>query len=67
MNDQPTPQPPVYLTVAQIAEAMQLHPMTIYMLVEKRGMPHLRLGRTIRFRLEEVEQWMRDSRKGGSK
>ena len=44
------------LTRKEIAEYLQVHPITVDRLV-KRGMPSLKFGGSIRFDLEDVKDW----------
>jgi len=47
------------LTVNEISEFLSLHPKTVYKLATQRKIPHVkRRGLGIRFRLEEVEEWL---------
>ena len=53
---------PEILTVRKVAELFQVHPMTVYRWVEKRvGPPHVRVGRSIFFRRDAVDTWMREN------
>ena len=52
------------LTVREVAAFLRLHEKTIYDLVERGAIPHLRLGRCVRFSLEDVIRWL-GSRKEG--
>ena len=47
------------LTVAQVAEMLQVSPKTIYMWCDLRIIPHYRLGGTIRFKVKEIEEWLK--------
>lgn len=51
--------PPVYLTVRQLARALQLHHQTVYAMARDGRLPHLRVGGSLRFRLEDVEAALR--------
>ena len=53
------PQPT--LDVKQLADYFQCSERTIHTLKEKNGMPFFRIGRQIRFDLDEIKAW----RKGG--
>jgi excisionase family DNA binding protein len=55
----------VYLTAEQVAAMLQLSSKTIYRLVKSDAtMPALRLGGTVRFPRERLEQWLRDREQG---
>jgi excisionase family DNA binding protein len=44
------------LTARQLAEVLQVTPRTVYSLARQGRIPHLRVGRSLRFRLEQVEE-----------
>jgi excisionase family DNA binding protein len=49
------------LTVDEIAAALRVSPSWVYERVRKRGrdkMPHLKIGKYLRFRLNEVRIWI---------
>jgi excisionase family DNA binding protein len=49
------------LTVDEIAAALRVSPSWVYERVRKRGrdkMPHLKIGKYLRFRLKEVRIWV---------
>lgn len=48
----------VYLNVGDIAKYLGMKSSNIYSKVESREIPHYRIGRLIRFKLDEVEAWM---------
>jgi len=52
------------LTVRQLARYLHLHEKTVYGLVERGAIPHVRLGRCVRFCPEDVTRWL-GSRKEG--
>jgi excisionase family DNA binding protein len=43
-----------YWTVADVAETYGLHPKSVYALVDQGKIPHLRVGRLLRFDPDEV-------------
>ena len=43
----------------EIAEYLQVHPITVDRLV-KRGMPSLKFGGSVRFDLEDVKKWAKE-------
>lgn len=55
-----------WVTTDDVARVLRVHPSTITRLVHNEGLPHIRLGAngSFRFRLAEVEQWLRD--RGGA-
>jgi excisionase family DNA binding protein len=49
------------LTVDEIAAALRVSPSWVYERVRKRGrdkIPHLKIGKYLRFRLKEVRTWV---------
>ncbi len=46
------------LTVEDLAARFQVRKRRIYDLVRDGGLPHLRVGRTLRFRPREVDRWL---------
>lgn len=48
----------IVLTRESLAEELKVHPNTIDKW-RKKGMPEVRVGKTVRFELEEVKKWMK--------
>jgi excisionase family DNA binding protein len=51
----------ILLTVDEIAAALRVSPSWVYERVSKRGrdkIPHLKIGKYLRFRLNEVRIWV---------
>jgi excisionase family DNA binding protein len=46
------------LTVKELAFYLMCNSKTIYNLVENEEIPYFRIGRSIRFRLNQIEDWM---------
>jgi excisionase family DNA binding protein len=51
------------LTPEQVCELLQVSRQWLYDSVEKRGFPHIKLGRQLRFRPKEVSAWLADRRR----
>lgn len=49
-----------YLSTEEVAEHFSVSAMTIYRLANAGRIPHIRVGRSFRFRLGEVEKALRD-------
>ncbi len=47
------------LTVAQVSKMLNIRPKTIYLWCALRIIPHYRFGGSIRFKLEEIEAWVK--------
>lgn len=50
------------LTVTEVAKYFKVKPLTIYKWVEKRVLPAIKLGKTLRFKRESIEEFI-DKRK----
>jgi len=48
------------LTVPQVANMLHKGSNTIYMLCERRSLPHFRVGQSIRFRRSRLIAWMEE-------
>ena len=56
---------PSYLTAAQVATMLQVHPATVYrMAAADPSMPAVRLGGTVRFPRERLLKWLRAREQG---
>lgn len=49
------------MTYRQAAELLQLPVGTVYSMVARRGIPHVRLGRRlVRFNRDDIDNWLND-------
>jgi excisionase family DNA binding protein len=48
------------LTIRELAEYLRVNPFTVYRWVAQKRIPHLRVGRTLRFRLDDINEFMRE-------
>jgi excisionase family DNA binding protein len=55
-------QPPVLLTVKQVAQILQWNPFTVLKKVERGEIPGFKLGRVWRFRQQDIIQWIEQKR-----
>ena len=58
------------LTVKDIAEYMDMHPMTIYKYVKDGKIPAFKIGSSWRIRKDSIQKWIKKSeqqKKGGEK
>ena len=55
--------PSGFLKIQEISSYLGIKVSTIYTLVERRGIPHYRVGRLVRFKKSEVDEWMEGQRK----
>jgi len=47
-----------FLNVQKVANYLELRKSNIYSLVEKKGIPQYKIGRLIRFKKAEIDEWM---------
>ena len=57
-------QTPILLTVKQVAQILQWNPFTIIKKAEKGELPGFKLGRSWRFRQEDIIAWINAKRNG---
>jgi excisionase family DNA binding protein len=53
------------LTIEQVAERLAVPPGWVAQSARDGRIPHLRLGRYVRFRWEDIETWLREQAAGG--
>ena len=51
------------MTAKELAEYMQLNPLTVYRKVKGGEIPCIRLGRSIRFKKEQIDEWLEEETK----
>ena len=47
------------LTVSEVAEYLRINPQTVYRKAKAGELPAVRIGRAIRFRRTDLEEWLR--------
>ena len=52
----------IYVSIKTISDFLTVKEKTIYKLVETGQIPHYRIGKLIRFKIEEVSAWMNSKR-----
>jgi excisionase family DNA binding protein len=52
-----------FFTAKELSQYLNVKPKTIYSWVNKGEIPHYRIGKTIRFRKDEIEKWLEEKRK----
>ena len=55
-------EPPIYLTLKEVAELLKVKPRTIYAWVSDNRIPFERKGSLLRFRLDAVVAWNEPAR-----
>ncbi|MDH3600357.1 MAG: helix-turn-helix domain-containing protein [Candidatus Tectomicrobia bacterium] len=51
--------PETLLTAAEVAQHLRLHVETVYRLIQKASLPAVKVGGQWRFRVSEIDQWLR--------
>jgi excisionase family DNA binding protein len=51
------------LTIQEVAERLNLKPSTLYAWAAQGTIPHLKLGRLLRFDPDEIDAWLHDRRR----
>ena len=64
MYQAPTTDRPRMLRVAEVAKRLDLPEKRLYILAREGIIPHVRLGRSIRFNEAEIEDWITAGGKG---
>ncbi len=59
--------PQLLLTIDQLAESLNLSAKTVYRLTKDQGLPAIRFGRSVRYRLPDVENWLKSGAGSGDK
>jgi excisionase family DNA binding protein len=47
------------LTIADVAELLKVHPITVYRMIKQGKLPVFRIGRVLRFDADQLEEWIR--------
>jgi len=48
-----------FMTVQEVARYLRMKPLAIYRKVDRKEIPFLKAGRSIRFRKEDIDEWLR--------
>ncbi len=51
---------PTILTVDEVARYLRVHSMTVYRLIQRGELPALRVGRSWRFKKDQLSQWLQE-------
>jgi excisionase family DNA binding protein len=46
------------LTLTEVSELLQVHPITVYRLIKQGKLPYFRIGRVLRFDADQLENWL---------
>jgi len=52
-----------FLNIKEVSQYLGIKISTLYFYVENGDIPHYRIGRLIRFKKQEVDQWMEGNKK----
>jgi excisionase family DNA binding protein len=55
------------LTAEDVAALIGMQVDYVYKLVRAGQVPHLRFGRSVRFRLEAIEEWLHEQERGNGR
>jgi excisionase family DNA binding protein len=55
-----------FLTIQEVSEYLHIKPATLYSKVESGDLPYYKLGRLLRFKLEDIDRWMETHRRDSS-
>jgi excisionase family DNA binding protein len=50
-----------YLEIRELAEYLGISVNTIYSWISQRKIPHKKLGRLVRFSVEEIDEWVKQN------
>lgn len=48
-----------FMRVQDVARYLQMKPLAIYRKVQRKEIPFLKAGRSIRFKKEDIDRWLR--------
>jgi excisionase family DNA binding protein len=54
---------PEFLNIQEVSQYLGIKAGTLYAMAESRAIPHYKIGRLIRFRKSEIDEWMRDHKR----
>lgn len=66
MNATNTTIPSLLLTPAQAAETLAISPRKLWSMTASGEIPCLRIGRSVRYPVQDLQRWIDDQTKGGN-
>ena len=54
----------IWLTAEELSDYLKIKLKTVYYLVHYKKIPHYRIGKLMRFKQDEIDQWMETKRAG---
>ena len=64
-NSTPT-KPALLLTSIQAAEALSISPRKLWAMTASGEIPHIRLGRCVRYPIDDLQRWIDEQKNGGN-
>lgn len=58
--------PTLLLTPNEAAEALAISPRKLWSMTASDEIPHVRLGRCVRYPIDDLQRWIDDQKKGGN-
>lgn len=55
-----------FITIQEVSEYLHIKPATLYAKVGAGDLPHYKVGRLVRFKREDIDQWMETHRRDPS-
>ncbi len=55
------------LTTQQAAKALAISPRKLWSMTASHEIPHIRLGRCVRYPVDDLQQWIDDQKEGGDR
>ena len=65
-NNQTSKDVKLLLTIQEAAEALGISERKLWGMTDSREIPHVRLGRCLRYAVRELEQWINEHMEGSS-
>ena len=65
-NNQTSKDVKLLLTIQEAAEALGISERKLWGMTDSREIPHVRLGRCLRYPVRELEQWINEHMEGSS-
>ncbi len=67
MSNSQAKTPPLLLTEVEASKALAISPRTLWGLRDSGVIPHVRLGRCVRYSVQDLEDWINDQKLGGDR
>jgi excisionase family DNA binding protein len=64
-NSLPKTRAALLLTAIEAADALAISPRKLWSLTASHEIPHLRIGRSVRYSVTELERWIDEQTRGG--